>query len=82
MVLNRGESPLSVSVDLTDLRDSTHASWAARDLWNHSDLGVFTNSMVLKVPAHGVRMLRMRPHAFVPPPPPPPGPPPALASSC
>ena len=48
-----------------------------RDIWAHDDLGVATRSLLVTVPAHGVRLLRMRPHMPAPPrPPAPPGPPP------
>eukprot|EP01044_Picomonas_judraskeda_P015002 COSAG03_NODE_2460_length_2733_cov_29.331055_3_plen_327_part_00 len=71
MILNRGDKPLSdVSISLRDLGDSTLATYTARDLWNKSELGIFTNSLTLAVPAHGVRLLRMRPHLPAPPPPP------------
>ena len=70
MVLNRGELPLSVVVDLSDLADSTHSVWEARDLWNHTNLGIFSETMALMVPGHGVRLLRMRPTVLPPPPPP------------
>jgi alpha-galactosidase len=72
MVLNRGEAPLTVTVELYDLADNTADSWAVRDVWAMHDLGVATGSLAVDVPAHGVRLLRMRP----PPPPPPPSPPP------
>ena len=79
MVLNRGTMALNISIDATDLADSTQGTWSARDLWSHSDLGVFSGALVVNVPAHGVRMLRMSPHVPVPVPPPapplPPGPP-------
>ena len=70
MVLNRGETPLTVIVDLYDLGDSTESTWAARDLWDHTDLRVFSRSMAVSVPAHGVRLLRMRPQVPSPPTPP------------
>jgi beta-galactosidase len=71
MVLNRGETRLNVPVSLRDLGDSSQGTWAVRDIWSRSELGVFTNQMALAVPAHGVRMLRMRPLPPTPPPPPP-----------
>lgn len=68
MVLNRGLMALNVSINLGDLGDSTHYTFSARDLWEKLDLGVFTTLLTVEVPAHGVRLLRMR---VVPPPPPP-----------
>lgn len=74
MVLNRGDSPLEVGIQLMDLGDSMYETYEARDLWERSDVGVFTAVMNVVVPAHGVRFLRMRRHSPVPPPPPPPAP--------
>lgn len=70
MVLNRGDAPASVTVTLYDLSDNTHDTWDVRDIWAHADLGVSTTSLVVQVPGHGVRLLRMRPHTAEPPPPP------------
>jgi hypothetical protein len=66
MVLNRGEQPVEITVDLSDLADSRQATWAVRDLWSKTDLGVCAELMPLTVPGHGVRLLRMRPHAPAP----------------
>ena len=68
MVLNRGSQSLNVSIDLSDLADSSQYTWTARDLWAKQDLGVFHEFLPVSVPAHGVRLFRMR---VVPPPPPP-----------
>jgi hypothetical protein len=74
MVLNRGDTLQSVTVLLYDLADNTYDSWAVRDVWAQADLGVSTHTLVVVVPPHGVRLLRMYPQ--VPVPPTPPGPPP------
>lgn len=71
MVLNRGDGPVNVTVDMMDLGltlgDWPHETWSARDLWSKSDLGVFSGSLTVAVPAHGVRLLRMHTHAKPPP---------------
>lgn len=66
MVLNRGDAPATHTVNLYDLSDSTHSVWDARDVWAHNDLPTATNTLVVDVPAHGVRLLRMRPHVATP----------------
>ena len=76
MVFNRGVAALNVSVVLYDLADNTHATWAVRDVWKRADLGVSSDLLVVEVPPHGVRLLRMRPQQPAPPPPPPAPPPP------
>eukprot|EP01050_Picozoa_sp_SAG11_P009543 SAG11_NODE_907_length_6599_cov_13.219231_1_plen_502_part_00 len=73
MVLNRGEQPVRVAVLMYDLGDNTHDTFAVRDIWARADLSIWTGSLSVAVPAHGVRLLRMTPHP--PPPPHPPSPP-------
>ena len=68
MVLNRGETPLVVPIQFDDLGDSMQAVFKARDLWSHTDLGVFSNALSVVVPAHGVRLLKMQPPSPAPPP--------------
>ena len=68
MVLNRGEADTNVTVPLEDVGDSLHTSFTARDLWARANLSQapLQGSVVLTVPAHGVRFLRLWP--VVPPP--------------
>lgn len=66
MVLNRGEAPLTVVVELYDLGDNTRNTFAVRDIWSREALGVRSGSLSVDVPAHGVRFLHLSP----PPPPP------------
>jgi alpha-galactosidase len=73
MVLNRGDTPLTVSVELYDLGENLYDTYAVRDVWLRADLGVKTGTLQVSVPAHGVRLLRVQPPA--PPAPPVPTPP-------
>ena len=59
-LLNRADTTARITAWLrrTGIRtDSAHV----RDLWSHSDLGTFGVQYADTVPAHGVRMLRVRP---------------------
>ena len=61
MVLNRGDAEGRFAVDLFDLSDNTHNTWSVRDVWAMADLPVATAQLVLTVPAHGARLMRMKP---------------------
>lgn len=61
MVFNRGEVPLSaVPINAQDIGDSMSMNYEVRDVWSHQDLPPFANWMHVAVPAHGVRLLRVR----------------------
>jgi len=67
MVFNRDNVPQTVTVNLEDIGDALTESWSGRDLWAHKDLGVVTTSFQTIVPAHGVKLYRMKPHTPTPP---------------
>ena len=81
MVLNRGTTNASVTLEMEDVGDSMHSTYAVRDLWARANLSSapVVARTPITVPPHGVRMLRMWP---LPPAPPPPPPPPAPRPSC
>ncbi len=60
-LLNRGASDADISVSWEDLGYPAHLSAAVRDLWAKKDLGKFTGTFSVKVPSHGVAMLRVTP---------------------
>lgn len=61
MVFNRGNVSLPmVPVNAQDIGDSMGQSYEVRDVWAHADLPMFTTIMHVAVPAHGVRLLRVR----------------------
>jgi hypothetical protein len=77
MILNRGESNVSVTLHAEDIGDSMHTTYGARDLWAQANLSgaPVVDVVTLTVPVHGVRLLRLWPMPPAPPrPPPPPGP--------
>jgi alpha-galactosidase len=62
VLLNRGLSPLAVSVDAPLLKLSGPA-YCARDVSNHSDLGALGVRLSAIVQPHAVQLLRLRPAA-------------------
>ncbi len=58
-LFNRGESPMTLTVNFSDIGVSGNA--AVRDLWAHKDLGNFTGSYSAEVPRHGVVLVRIKP---------------------
>ena len=80
MVLNRGEANASMTLLMEDVGDSLHTTYRVRDLWLKANLSgePAVTRLVVDVPAHGVRLLRLWPMTPAPPPaplPPPPHPP-------
>jgi len=58
-LLNRGTAAASITVQWSALGIPTGAA-TVRDLWNHSDLGMFSGSYTASsVPSHGVVMLKV-----------------------
>jgi alpha-galactosidase len=58
-LLNRNASAASITVNFTQIGLSSGAA-SVRDLWQHTDLGMFTGSYsAASVPSHGVVMLRV-----------------------
>jgi alpha-galactosidase len=60
-LFNRGESAMAVTVNFDDVGVSGEA--AVRDLWTRKELGAFRHSVAYDVPAHGVVLVRISPHA-------------------
>merc|ERR1712050_547014 len=68
MVLNTGDSELTVRVHMEDVGDSMQLVFKVRDLWRRADEPVARDVLPLQVPAHGVRLVRLTPqlsHALV-----------------
>lgn len=61
VLLNRGASDASISVNWTDLGYPESLSAAGRDLWAHKDLGKLKGSYSATVPSHGVSMIVVKP---------------------
>ena len=57
-LFNRGDAATSVALKWVDA--GLNGEFAARDLWQHKDLGDFTGQLTLPVPAHGAVLLQLR----------------------
>ena len=58
-LFNRGTAAASITVRWTDVGIPA-GNATVRDLWQHTDLGAFSNSYTAAaVPAHGVAMLKI-----------------------
>jgi alpha-galactosidase len=59
-LLNRNTSPASITVTFAQIGLSSGQTASVRDLWQHADVGSFTDSYTAaNVPSHGVAMLRI-----------------------
>ena len=58
-LFNLADAPAAVSANWTTLGFTGKA--AVRDLWNHEDLGSFTNKVTEALPAHGSRLFTVTP---------------------
>ncbi len=56
-LFNRIKSPTRMTLRLSGI--GWHGPAAARDLWNHQNIGVLSGEYTVMVPAHGVVMLRL-----------------------
>ena len=56
-LFNRDDTARAVTVQPSDL--GVTGSVRARDLWDHTDLGVFTGSVSIPLPPHGSRLFRL-----------------------
>ena len=56
-LFNRGDAAAPVTLNREGAKIS--GQWAARDLWQHKDLGEFESSMAQQVPAHGAVLLKL-----------------------
>ena len=61
LLLNRGERPLRIRLQWSELGLPGYLPLEFRDLWKHEDLPVAKSSLTLEVPPTAVRMLRERP---------------------
>jgi hypothetical protein len=60
-LFNLAAGPATVTADWSDLGIAPTRYAAVRDLWTHTDLGAFTTTFSATVPAHGARLLHLRP---------------------
>ncbi|WP_329556718.1 alpha-galactosidase D [Streptomyces sp. NBC_00696] len=58
-LFNLADAPAAVSANWTTLGFTGKA--AVRDLWNHEDLGTYTNKVTEALPAHGSRLFTITP---------------------
>ena len=58
-LFNLSDAPAAVSANWTTLGFTGKA--AVRDLWNHEDLGTYTNKVTQALPAHGSRLFTITP---------------------
>ncbi|MFJ3415566.1 alpha-galactosidase D [Streptomyces sp. NPDC086082] len=58
-LFNLADAPAAVSANWTALGFTGKA--AVRDLWNHEDLGTYTNKVTEALPAHGSRLFTITP---------------------
>ncbi len=61
VLLNRGTAEQQISAKWEDLGYPAHLSTAVRDLWQHKDLGNFSEQFSASVPAHAVVMVTVKP---------------------
>ena len=61
VLFNRGKETSTIQVNWTDLAYPTHLRVSVRDLWQHKDLGSFSEKFSASVPSHGVVMVTIRP---------------------
>jgi len=61
ILLNRGAAAASITADWATLGLPATASYTARDLWKHADLGSVTGKFTSGVPSHGVVFVKLTP---------------------
>jgi alpha-galactosidase len=61
VLLNRGSAEAEISTNWQDLGYPSHMSASVRDLWQHKDLGKFTEKFTAPVASHAVVMVTIRP---------------------
>ncbi len=61
ILFNRGASEQPIGVTWEQIGYPSHFSAAVRDLWQHKDLGKFTDRFSAPVASHGVVMITVRP---------------------
>jgi len=61
LLLNRGTSATAITATWADIGIPTTKSFTVRDLWQHKDLGVFTDHFTATANAHGVVLVKLTP---------------------
>ena len=61
ILLNRGSGEHEITARWEDLGYPGHISASVRDLWQHKNLGKFTEKFFASVPSHAVVMVTIRP---------------------
>ncbi len=61
ILLNRGSVAQEISVNWEEIGYPGHLNAAVRDLWQHKELGNFTEKFSASVPSHGVVMMLVKP---------------------
>jgi alpha-galactosidase len=61
ILLNRGTAVQEIAVTWEQLGYPNHLTAVVRDLWQHKDLGKFTEKFSASVPSHGVTMITVKP---------------------
>jgi alpha-galactosidase len=61
VLFNRGLTTENISVAWTEIGYPAHLKATVRDLWQHKDLGKFTEGFSTEVPSHDAVMIRVRP---------------------
>jgi alpha-galactosidase len=61
ILLNRGSAEEQITATWENLGYPAHLRAAVRDLWQHKDLGTFTEKFSASVPSHAVVMVTIRP---------------------
>ncbi|MFI1853218.1 alpha-galactosidase D [Streptomyces sp. NPDC020480] len=59
-LFNLADAPAAVTADFSTLGFTGKA--AARDLWNHENLGTYRDRITQALPAHGSRLFKVTPH--------------------
>jgi len=61
ILFNRSAASSAITAKWSDIGIPSGKTINARDLWQHKDIGNFTNSFTATVPSHGVVMVKMTP---------------------
>jgi len=61
VLFNRGTTTTNITANWSDLGVNAGVAMTVRDLWSHSTIGVYRDSMSLSTPTHGSRTLRLIP---------------------
>jgi alpha-galactosidase len=61
ILFNRGGDETQISASWEQLGYPEHLSATVRDLWMKKDLGTFSGTYGVKVPSHGVVMIKVAP---------------------